>query len=132
MIDGAHAPGTLYTLDEPIYATVWRDLKRVGFKLFHVLLPRGRGIPALRDCASTSFACTRCVCIKLTLLHIITGDLWGPLLLCLILASVLASEAPEAQAPLVFATVFVIVWVGAGVVTVNALLLGGTMYVNIV
>jgi hypothetical protein len=40
----------------------------------------------------------------------------------------LASEARESQAPLVFATVFVIVWVGAGVVTVNALLLGGTMY----
>jgi hypothetical protein len=39
----------------------------------------------------------------------------------------LASEARDTQAPLVFATVFVIVWVGAGVVTVNALLLGGTM-----
>ena len=47
------------------------------------------------------------------------------MLLCLILASLLASEAPESQAPLVFATVFVIVWVGAGVVTVNAVLLGG-------
>lgn len=57
----------------------------------------------------------------------LAGDLWGPLLLCLVLASILASEARESQAPLVFATVFVIVWVGAGVVTVNALLLGGTI-----
>ena len=53
------------------------------------------------------------------------GDLWGPLLLCLVLAALLASEAAEAQAPLVFATVFVIVWCGAGVITINALLLGG-------
>jgi protein YIPF6 len=49
------------------------------------------------------------------------------LLLCLILASLLASEARDSQAPLVFATVFVIVWLGAGIVTVNALLLGGTI-----
>eukprot|EP00162_Nutomonas_longa_P001849 comp12423_c0_seq1/m.16271 comp12423_c0_seq1/g.16271 ORF comp12423_c0_seq1/g.16271 comp12423_c0_seq1/m.16271 type:complete len:165 (-) comp12423_c0_seq1:56-550(-) len=37
----------------------------------------------------------------------------------------LSAQAPEGQAALVFGSVFVIVWCGAGVVTLNALLLGG-------
>lgn len=28
----------------------WRDVKRVGYKLFHVLIPRGKSDAALRDC----------------------------------------------------------------------------------
>jgi protein YIPF6 len=122
---GASRQQALSTLDEPVHKTLLRDLQRIGSKLYHVLLPRGRGIPALRDCErgereerrgkSVTNECT------------LVGDLWGPLLLCLILASLLASEARDSQAPLVFATVFVIVWLGAGIVTVNALLLGGTI-----
>lgn len=38
-------------------------------------------------------------------------------------------SAPEGQASLVFAAVFVIVWCGAAVVTANAQLLGGNVYV---
>uniref|UniRef100_A0A7S4UT54 Protein YIPF n=1 Tax=Guillardia theta TaxID=55529 RepID=A0A7S4UT54_GUITH len=61
-------------------------------------------------------------------------DLWGPLFLCLILAITLSSGSSHAHgmgdedesAP-VFASVFVIVWCGAAVVTVNAVLLGGTV-----
>ena len=41
--------------------------------------------------------------------------------------SVLSRTAPGDQAPLVFALVFVIVWCGAAIVTLNAQLLGGTM-----
>merc|ERR1712185_879902 len=52
-------------------------------------------------------------------------DLWGPLILCLMLATLLSWFAPYEQKSLVFASVFVIVWLGAAVVTVNALLLGG-------
>merc|ERR1719197_1534089 len=52
-------------------------------------------------------------------------DLWGPLILCLMLATLLSWFAPYEQASLVFASVFVIVCCGAAVVTVNALLLGG-------
>ncbi len=37
----------------------------------------------------------------------------------------LSIGAPEDQSALVFAAVFVIVWCGAGVVTLNAALLGG-------
>merc|ERR1712008_384675 len=54
-------------------------------------------------------------------------DLWGPLILCLMLATLLSWFAPYDQKSLVFASVFVIVWLGAAVVTVNALLLGGNI-----
>lgn len=52
-------------------------------------------------------------------------DLWGPLLLCLLLALSLSYASASTDSAAVFAGVFVIVWVGAGVVTVNAQLLGG-------
>ena len=52
-------------------------------------------------------------------------DLWGPLLLCMALSGVLSATARSGQAPLVFAVVFVVVWGGAAVVTINAQLLGG-------
>lgn len=56
------------------------------------------------------------------------GDLWGPLILCTFMATVLQGSAdsnndggPE------FAQVFVIVWIGAMIVTLNSKLLGGNM-----
>ena len=57
----------------------------------------------------------------------ISGDLWGPLLVCLLLSSVLSITAPGDSASLVFAAVFVIVWIGAAAVTINAQLLGGSI-----
>lgn len=54
-------------------------------------------------------------------------DLWGPLLVCLALSSLLSLEATVEQASAVFATVFSTFWVGAAVVTVNARLLGGSV-----
>eukprot|EP01118_Nematostelium_gracile_P008390 TRINITY_DN2785_c0_g1_i1.p1 TRINITY_DN2785_c0_g1~~TRINITY_DN2785_c0_g1_i1.p1 ORF type:complete len:185 (-),score=29.10 TRINITY_DN2785_c0_g1_i1:63-617(-) len=85
--------GQATTLDEPVLATLWRDVKMVGIKLFHVLIPRGKADKALRD-----------------------WDLWGPLCFCLILAFFLWDAATQ---------IFVIIWVGAAIVTANALLLGG-------
>jgi len=93
----------LNTLDEPVHTTIIRDLKKIGYKLYHVVLPRGKAPNALRD-----------------------WDLWGPLFLCLTLAIILSRRTAD-QAPLVFALVFVIVWCGAAVVTLNAQLLGGTL-----
>lgn len=55
------------------------------------------------------------------------GDLWGPLLVCLLLSSTLSFTAPQSSASLVFAAVFVIVWCGAAMVTLNAQLLGGSI-----
>ena len=89
------------TLDEPVSETILRDLKKVGIKLKHVLIPKDT-VKELRD-----------------------WDLWGPLLLCLTLASSLSYSAKSDQTALVFAAVFVIVWCGAAIVTVNAALLGG-------
>ena len=67
-------------------------------------MPRGTGVRELRD-----------------------WDLWGPLLLCLLLSITLSLTAGEDQSATVFASVFVLVWCGAGVVTVNAALLGGNI-----
>jgi len=83
------------TLEESVWTTLGRDLKQIGIKLFHVLIPiRGKKANnALKD-----------------------WDLWGPLLFCLILGFILSNEAAQ---------IFVIVWIGAAVVTINSLLLGG-------
>mmetsp|Transcript_11179 Transcript_11179/g.24840 ORF Transcript_11179/g.24840 Transcript_11179/m.24840 type:complete len:196 (+) Transcript_11179:254-841(+) len=101
--------GTATTLDEPVMDTIMRDLNQVGSKLKVVLLPLGNDsrntvIQRLRD-----------------------WDLWGPLLVCLLLSITLSITAPGDSASLVFAAVFVIVWFGAAAVTMNAQLLGGTI-----
>ena len=49
--------------------------------------------------------------------------------MCTGLDRMLSFTAPEGQTALVFAAVFVVIWVGAAVVTLNAQLLGGTMCV---
>lgn len=54
-------------------------------------------------------------------------DLWGPLLICLSLAIILSAKAPTTQTSHVFTTVFIVMWVGATVVTINAQLLGASM-----
>jgi len=85
-----------------------RDLRQVGDKLKVVLLPLG----TQRDSALDKLR---------------EWDLWGPLLVCLLLSLILSCTAPGETASIVFAAVFVIVWCGAAVVTLNAQLLGGTI-----
>lgn len=101
--------GTTTTLDEPVSETIMRDLNQVLDKLKVVLMPLGKEsqqnvITKLRE-----------------------WDLWGPLLICLLLSCILSLTAPGDSASLVFAAVFVIVWFGAALVTLNAQLLGGTI-----
>ena len=88
----------LGTLDEPVTETIMRDLRMVGNKMLCVLNPRKANMQTLKN-----------------------WDLWGPLVLCLTLATLLSWFAPYEQKSLVFASVFVIVCCGATVVTVNAL-----------
>jgi len=109
-------PGTaktddeLSTLDEPVRVTIMRDLKAVGNKFAHVLIPKKSSL-LLKE-----------------------WDLWGPLVLCTFLAVMLqgsnSSDVNEMQSndggPQ-FAEVFVIYWLGAAVVTLNIKLLGGSI-----
>ena len=54
-------------------------------------------------------------------------DLWGPLVLCLLLGIILSMNAPTNQAALTFAAVFIAISVGSTIVTMNVQLLGGTI-----
>ncbi|GAA5846435.1 hypothetical protein JCM5353_007461 [Sporobolomyces roseus] len=85
----------LSTLDQ------MRDLRAIGNKVVQVLYPQSDNA-VLRD-----------------------WDLWGPLLFCLTLAILLSTNAPAEQSLQIFTGVFVIVWLGSVVVTLNAKLLGG-------
>jgi len=96
---------TLDTLDEPIITTLKRDIRTVVTKFGHVLWPR------LHQ--------------RNELLH--DWDLWGPLILCITLATLLREESQETQKTIVFTGVFVIVWCGSGIVTLNSSLLGGKL-----
>jgi len=88
------------TLDEPVSATLKRDMAAIGRKFLYVIFPR-RNPSLLRD-----------------------WDLWGPLILCILMATLL--QGSDDGAPQ-FAQVFAIVWLGATVVTLNSKLLGGTI-----
>jgi hypothetical protein len=91
------------TLDEPVTTTIGRDLLSIYSKLVQVLYPRrSHGREVLKD-----------------------WDLWGPLLLCLMLAIMLSVNAPATHSLSVFTSVVVIVSLGSLVVTVQAKLLGG-------
>jgi len=99
---GGGGPPELNTLDEPISETVKRDLKAVGSKFLHVLYPKEKK-SLLRE-----------------------WDLWGPLILCTFMATILQGDDIHEGGP-EFAEVFVIVWLGAMVVTLNTKLLGGSI-----
>ncbi|KAJ7104063.1 hypothetical protein B0H15DRAFT_808287 [Mycena belliarum] len=91
------------TLDEPVSTTIARDLLSIYSKLVQVLYPRrASGREVLRD-----------------------WDLWGPLILCLLLGIMMSITAPEAQSLNIFTSVIAICTIGALTVTVQAKLLGG-------
>ncbi|XP_063983009.1 protein YIPF6 isoform X1 [Diachasmimorpha longicaudata] len=94
------------TLDEPIRDTILRDVRAVGQKFFHVIYPKEKG-SLLKE-----------------------WDLWGPLVLCTFMAMILqGSEARDSanDGGPQFAEVFVLVWIGSMVVTLNSKLLGGNI-----
>ncbi|XP_037071165.1 protein YIPF6-like [Pollicipes pollicipes] len=102
--------GGVQHLDEPIRQTIMRDLKAGRTKFWHVIT-LGRRRSTAKE-----------------------WDLWGPLILCTVLA-VMLQGAPEPAAAGVaandggpeFAEVFVIIWIGSAVVTLNTKLLGGSI-----
>lgn len=102
---GTHDLELQCTLHEPVTETIMRDLRSIAEKLMYVLVPMG---PTDRGRRLKEW------------------DLWGPLILCLSLGLILSLQAPNSdQASYAFADVFVTVWVGSAVVTLNALLLQG-------
>ncbi|CUG89114.1 Yip1 integral membrane protein, putative [Bodo saltans] len=92
------------TLDEPVLQTIWRDIRAIGEKLLIVVIPFASRGQTLRD-----------------------WDLWGPLVLCCILAFILGTSATDNQSGQIFSAVFVLVWVGSAVVTINAKFLGSAI-----
>jgi len=97
------SPQAFGTLTEPVTQTVLRDLRRIGHFIKNVLIPTEDKSSKLND-----------------------WDLWGPLIICLLLAITLSLKTEGNDSPLIFTLVFVLIWLGAGIVTFNALLLGGT------
>ncbi|KAI3383370.1 hypothetical protein SNEBB_009005 [Seison nebaliae] len=102
------------TIDEPIKATIMRDIRAIGQKITHVIFPRSNST-LLRD-----------------------WDLWGPLFICIILSLLLKGysdshvdgngnrlktigTAPE------FAQIFLLIIIGSFTVTLNTSLLGGSI-----
>lgn len=51
----------------------------------------------------------------------------GPLFICLSLALILCTKAPAKQTSHVFSTVFIVMWIGSLIVTINAQLLGASI-----
>ena len=94
------------TLDEPVLVTLRRDLGQIGKNLRLVVFPfwtsRDNSSKALRN-----------------------WDLWGPLFFTLMLALVLSSGAAKEKASATFSIVFAVLSLGALVLTVNVILLGG-------
>ena len=94
------------TLDEPVLVTLRRDLVQIGKNLRLVVFPfwtsRENSSKALRN-----------------------WDLWGPLFFTLMLALVLSSGAAKEKASATFSIVFAVLSLGALVLTVNVILLGG-------
>ncbi|KPI83026.1 terbinafine resistance locus protein (yip1) (HTBF) [Leptomonas seymouri] len=97
-------PDTISTLDEPVLDTLTRDAKAIGRKLVAVVYPPLGDEKDLRD-----------------------WDLWGPLFLCLILSSILTINADKQQGSIIFSAVFIFVWLGGLVVTLNAKFLGSSV-----
>ena len=87
--------------DEPVRVTIMRDLREVAHKFRHVVAPQKEGSHLLlRD-----------------------WDLWGPLLLCMLVGAILH----EGEGGPHFTQFFILFWVGSSVITLNTKLLGGSI-----
>mmetsp|Transcript_41 Transcript_41/g.77 ORF Transcript_41/g.77 Transcript_41/m.77 type:complete len:265 (+) Transcript_41:34-828(+) len=130
------------TLDEPVRETIMRDVRAVSDKLRVVILPLDITLLKKRFGGCVYYSninahdeqedeqeeeeITASSTEQAILNKLRDWDLWGPLLICLafsVLLSLKASTPKEASA--VFAAVFMAVWIGAAIVTLNAKLLGG-------
>ncbi|KAL7270991.1 hypothetical protein RUND412_006278 [Rhizina undulata] len=107
------------TIDESVWETLSRDIFAVWRKMQAVLWPRFTFTkwPDANELLESGHR---------------TGvigewDLWGPLVFCLGLSTLLSFSAAERQKTDVFAGVFAMVWIGEAVVTAQIKLLGGNI-----
>jgi len=125
------------TLDESVWETLSRDLSSVYHKLLSVLWPRflfakkwpdantmleSGGFNSLHQplpSAMNSFGANP----QAASIH--DWDLWGPLLFCLLLSTLLSIATSDEQSVDVFAGTFIMVWFGEALVTLQIKLLGG-------
>ena len=93
------------SLNEPILTSLMRDLNRVYAKLKIVALP---------------------VSSEAKHKELKQWDLWGPFIICLLLGTILCFTTKK-NSGLVFSMIFIIMWIGAIIITMNSSLLGGKL-----
>ncbi|KIN08588.1 hypothetical protein OIDMADRAFT_100314 [Oidiodendron maius Zn] len=139
------------TIDESVWETLRRDLLAVWSKMREVLYPKylfGGSMLANTDSIRGVYANLREAGLQGAREELVglagraldadnllasggmseglrDWDLWGPLIFCLLLSLLLS--APHEQTSLVFSGVFVMVWLGEVLVTMQIKLLGGNI-----
>jgi len=93
------------SLNESILTSLMRDLNRVYAKLKIVALP---------------------VSSEAKHKELKQWDLWGPFIICLLLGTILCFTTKK-NSGLVFSMIFIIMWIGAIIITMNSSLLGGKL-----
>ena len=93
------------SLNEPIMTSLMRDLNRIYAKLKIVALP---------------------VSSEAKNKELKQWDLWGPFIICLLLGTILCFTTKK-NSGLVFSMIFIVMWIGAIVITMNSSLLGGKL-----
>ncbi|KAK4238083.1 protein YIP4 [Achaetomium macrosporum] len=153
-IPGEDRAAPLSTIDESVWATLRRDLLAVWSKLHEVLYPRhlfyawggtahslrgayaslrsGGGLAGAREELAGLAGRVMDAESLLSSEHLQGSglrdwDLWGPLVFCLLLSTLLCLKSREKQREVVFSGVFAMVWIGMAVVTVQIKLLGGNI-----
>lgn len=123
-IPGVDRLASQSTLDESVWDTLSRDIFAVWRKMLAVLYPKFtfKKWPDATEVLESggSLGASRSKVIG-------DWDLWGPLVFCLALSTLLSVCAKVEQRTEVFAGVFAMVWVGEAVITLQIKLLGGNM-----
>ena len=95
--------GEYNTLNEPICTSLKREFFRIYHKTSYSILPR---------------------CFPSKNANLKQWDLWGPLFYTLLLSFFLSNSKNTEEMSKTFVLVFVLMWVGGVIVTINTILLG--------
>ena len=98
--------GEYNTLNEPISTSLKREFFRIYNKTSYSILPR---------------------CFPAKNANLKQWDLWGPLFYTLLLSFFLSNSKNTEEMSKTFVLVFVLMWVGGVVITINTILLGAHM-----